>query len=254
MNKRNARSRNGLPKIGPNQLSLLKALLRPPKNRFETLASWFRAEGVAGGSRESRRQSCWRVIRAGWAVAQWGAHGLECTLTPAGRDIAEGGIKVKIVGRHTKTSNPIDNTSSQAGNVSLASVRERLSSEQQQDVDRMTPTARELFLEDVQDRGIETVLKGWALMVAQLESFGELHPRPARQERCTQPEPPKQKPAPTGISRQAGTNWLERLASALGDAETKRPALPWSNGDLPTLRRLQREASGDWNDLYRRRN
>ena len=101
MTKRNRRSRDGQLIVGPNQISLLQALLRAKENRFETLAAWYRAEGVTGGSRESRRQSCWRVIRAGWAVAQWGARGFECALAPEGRDIAEGKVKVLVIGQPT---------------------------------------------------------------------------------------------------------------------------------------------------------
>jgi hypothetical protein len=71
----------------------------------------------------------------------------------------------------------------------------------------------------------------------------------------TQPEPPKPKPSSTGCS--SGTHnskWSEQLATALADVAAVKPALPRSNRDLQTLRRLLRGASGDWHDAYRRRN
>jgi hypothetical protein len=97
--KRKARSRDGLQIVGPNQVSLLKALLHAPGNRFNSLSEWYRSEGVTGGFRESRRQSRWRVIQAGWAVARWGDRGWECTLTPEGWDIPEAKVAVLVRGR-----------------------------------------------------------------------------------------------------------------------------------------------------------
>jgi hypothetical protein len=96
--KSKARSRDGLLIVGPNQFTLLKALLHAPGNRFDSLCVWYRSEGVVGGSRESRRQSCWRVIREGWAVARWHDGGWQCSLTPEGRDIAEGKTRVLVIG------------------------------------------------------------------------------------------------------------------------------------------------------------
>lgn len=90
------RSRDRLRIVGPNQISLLRALLHAPGNQFETLAAWYQSEEVVGGSRESRRQSCWRVINAGWATAFAFGRGWVCTLTPTGKDIAEGKVKVYV--------------------------------------------------------------------------------------------------------------------------------------------------------------
>jgi Flp pilus assembly protein TadD len=78
-------------KIGPNQLSLLRALLAAPNHRFPSLRAWYRSPHATGGAHESRRQSCWGVIGRGWASAKRGkGGGWHCSLTKAGRDIAEG--------------------------------------------------------------------------------------------------------------------------------------------------------------------
>jgi hypothetical protein len=97
--KREERSSKGPPLIGRNQLSLLKALLHAPGNRFKSLSRWARAKEVVGGGRESRRQSCLAVIHRGWAEVRLVGAGLECTLTPEGRAIATGEIKFKMINR-----------------------------------------------------------------------------------------------------------------------------------------------------------
>jgi len=53
----------------------------------------------------------------------------------------------------------------------LDRIRKRLTPEQERDLDRMSWLAKEVLLEEVEDRGIEAVLKGWDSMVAQLEFF-----------------------------------------------------------------------------------
>lgn len=81
------------PEYGKNLRPLVMALLFAPENRFPSMRQWYRSQFAAGGCRESRRQSCWRVIRHGWATAEKRSDGRwECTLTDAGFDIARNGI------------------------------------------------------------------------------------------------------------------------------------------------------------------
>jgi hypothetical protein len=87
----------GLLRIGPNQMSLLRALFHTPGNCFPSLRVWYTYPEVVGGSGESRRQGCWRVIRRGWVAAYNAGGRWECTLTQTGRDIAEGKTNVRIV-------------------------------------------------------------------------------------------------------------------------------------------------------------
>lgn len=100
-NHRAQRSRDGLPLIGRDQMSLLKALVRAPRNQLSSLREWYASKGVTGGSRESRRQSCWGLINAGWVIAQkrkaW-----EVKLTPEGKEIALGKVRVKVINRREK--------------------------------------------------------------------------------------------------------------------------------------------------------
>lgn len=76
---------------GRNLLGLLHALRLAPENRFPSLRTWYRSPNAVGGSRESRRKSCWRVIRHGWATATKDECGRwECALTEAGRCMTDG--------------------------------------------------------------------------------------------------------------------------------------------------------------------
>jgi tetratricopeptide (TPR) repeat protein len=91
--------------IGPNQFSLIEALWQAAAkgNRFRSMTKWFESPHAIGGSRESRRQSCWAVIRRGWAKAKKRHRGgREYMLTQAGRDIAEGRTPIKIRGCSNK--------------------------------------------------------------------------------------------------------------------------------------------------------
>lgn len=96
---RRERNRKRIP-IGPNQLSLIKALWFAEGNQFRSLRAWYRSPHAIGGSREARRQSCWAVIGRGWVTAKRNGRGpCRCTLTKAGRDIAEGRVLTRITWR-----------------------------------------------------------------------------------------------------------------------------------------------------------
>lgn len=252
MTKRNSTSQEKITILGPNQLSLLKALLYAPGNRFKTLAAWYRSDGVVGGSRESRRQSCWRVIKAGWAVAEWGIRGWECTFTPAGRDIAEGVTKIRILG---KKPEPDEKAEDPTKINPMDALRKRLDPAQREDLDRMSRMAQDIIKDNLETSGIDVVLKEWDSSVADFEYFGELYPRPAPQEPCSKPEQPKQKPESTkSTNGTQNPKWAELLASVPDDAATIKSVQPGSNRDLLKLQRLLREACLDWRDTYRRRN
>lgn len=94
--KRKASSRPGV-KVGANQFSLLRAMLYAPGHRFRSLRKWYTTFGVTGGSRESRRQSCWGTIRAGWVTAQRVSGRWECRLTPEGKKIATAQTKISFI-------------------------------------------------------------------------------------------------------------------------------------------------------------
>jgi hypothetical protein len=87
-------------KIGPNQLSLIRALNRAPEQRFRSLSQWFLSTPEAYRScRETLRQSCWRVVSHGWATVQRAGSGFESTITDKGRSVADGQIPFRVLRR-----------------------------------------------------------------------------------------------------------------------------------------------------------
>jgi len=81
---------------GKNLPCLLTALRFAPGNRFPSLRAWYQSPHAIGGSRESRRQSCWSVIHHGWAIAVRSSRGSwECTLTQTGLDVVEGRLPIR---------------------------------------------------------------------------------------------------------------------------------------------------------------